>query len=89
MAENPVLCDICRVWLRCENQHRDHLKGQMHRRKLAQKQQDSCSTAAPPPPEADHFTTPPEDVAAMGKAAQPIQSASRKHRDIGGALAAS
>ena len=87
--EEARFCDTCRVWLNCENQYRDHLINRMHRRKL--KLLESCSTAAPPPPppDADHFTIPPEDVAAMGKAAQPIQSASRKHRDIGGALAAS
>ena len=65
----------------------------MHQKKLAEKLLESCSTAASA--EAKHFTfgrethlrmlevTPPEDLAA-----QLIQRAFRKHRGIGGALAA-
>ena len=91
-------CDTCRVWLNCENQYKDHINKQMHKRRLAQKRLESCSTAAPS--EADHLTfgpethlrmfevTPPEDLAAIGKAARLIQRAFRKHRGIGGALAA-
>ena len=96
--EELRFCDTCRVWLNCENQYKDHFNNQMHQRKLAQKRLESCSTAAPS--EADHLTfgrethlrmlevTPPEDQAEMGKAAQLIQRTFRKHRGVGGALAA-
>ena len=94
MEQTPI-CDVCRVFLRCELQYRDHLKNRMHKRKLALLE---SSTAAPS--EADHLmfgreahlrmleVTSPAELAAFGKAARAIQRAFRKHRGAGGGVRA-
>ena len=96
--EKRPFCNVCQVNFNCKDQWLDHFQNRMHQNILAEAILESCSTAAPS--EAEHFTFDREthlhmlrvstsiELAAMGKAAQLIQRAFRKHSNERVGLAA-